>query len=322
MSSPASRFGLTGKPRAARRSSAADWRGHVGRAALLDAAGSVQVDEQPVGGDLRVLLAERAGAGVARVGVEGEARLLALGVDPGELRLRHEDLAARVERRRLRQAIRNGLDRAQVGRHVLAGRPVAARRALDEAAALVAEGDREAVDLQLRDVAEVRGRLRRRRQAEAAPDARVERPQLVVAERVAERQHRPAVADLVERGADRAADALGRRVGRDQLRMGGLERDELAEELVVLGVAELRGVLLVVEPVRPLDDRHELGVAGDCRIRGQRGGGGDEGLVDGQAVGGLGHPPKDTEIPDSTSLFPAISRRRARRDPSMPAGRR
>ena len=170
------------------------------------------VDELAARGDLRVLLAERAGAGVARVGVEREAGLLALGVDPGELGLGHEDLAAGVERRRLGERSRDRLDRPEVRGDVLAGRAVAAGRALDEAAALVAQRDREAVDLELRDVAQVRRRLRGRRQAEAAPDARVERPQLVVAERVGEREHRPAVADLVERRADRAADALGRRV--------------------------------------------------------------------------------------------------------------
>ena len=51
---------------------------------------------------------------------------------------------------------RDGGDRAQVGRDVLAGRAVAARRALDEPAALVAQGDREAIDLELGDVAQVR----------------------------------------------------------------------------------------------------------------------------------------------------------------------
>ena len=50
--------------------------------------------------------------------------------------------------------------------------------------------------------------------------------------------------------------------------MGRLERDELAEELVVLGVADLRRVLDVVEPVRPLDDLDELGVAGGGGVGG------------------------------------------------------
>ena len=52
----------------------------------------------PAGGDRRVDLAERARAAVARVGVERQPGLLALLVDPLELGLGHEDLAARLER--------------------------------------------------------------------------------------------------------------------------------------------------------------------------------------------------------------------------------
>ena len=55
----------------------------------------------------------------------------------------------------------------------------------DEPALLVAQGDGEAVDLELRDVGQARRRLRCRRQAQALADAGVERAQLVVAERVA-----------------------------------------------------------------------------------------------------------------------------------------
>ena len=43
-----------------------------------------------------------------------------------------------------------------------------------------------------------------------------------------------------------AADPLGRRVGRDQLRVGGLERPQLVEQRVVLVVADLRVVEHVV----------------------------------------------------------------------------
>ena len=114
-----------------------------------------------------ILLAERARAGVARVGVERQPGLLALGVDPRELGLGHEHLAADVDRGRLGEAVRDGRDGPQVGRHVLAGRAVAAGRALDEAAALVAQGDGQAVDLELGDVAQVRRRLRGGGQAEA-----------------------------------------------------------------------------------------------------------------------------------------------------------
>ena len=51
------------------------------------------------------------------------------------------------------QALRDGRDGAQVGGDVLAGGAVAAGGALDESAALVAQGDGEAIDLELGDVA-------------------------------------------------------------------------------------------------------------------------------------------------------------------------
>ena len=65
------------------------------------------------------------------------------------------------------------------------------------------------------------------------------------------------MADLVEGAGRRATDPLGRRFGGRQLGIRGLERDELAEELVVFGVADLRRVLAVVELVGPIDLRGE-----------------------------------------------------------------
>ena len=164
--------------------------------------------------------------------------LLALGVDPRELGLGHEDLAARLERRGLGQPGRDDRDRAQVGGDVLAGRAVAARRALDEPAALVAQADRQAVDLELGDVARGPGagsgaggrpRPLRTRASKARSSSWLNA--------FDERQHRPAVADLVE--ASPVGAPPTRWVGESgviSVRVGGLERDELAEELVVLGV--------------------------------------------------------------------------------------
>ena len=160
MSRPASWFGLTVKPRASSRAEAPrDWLatargGPAARLVLDELVGPRR--ELACRGDRGVLLAQRAGAGVPRVGVQRQAQLLALRVDPGELGLGHVHLAAGVERDGLGEARRHGRDRAQVRGHVLAGRAVAARRALDEPAALVAQRDREAVDLELGDVAQVR----------------------------------------------------------------------------------------------------------------------------------------------------------------------
>ena len=166
MSRPASCSGLTGKPR----------RGEPPERLGLGRHGVAVLDQlvEPgrqlaAGGDGRVDLAERTGAAVARVGIQRQPGLLALGVDPLELGPRHEDLAARLERRGLGQAAGDDRDRAQVRGHVLAGRPVAAGRTLGEPAALVAQADREAVDLELGDIAQLRGRFRGGRESEPAP---------------------------------------------------------------------------------------------------------------------------------------------------------
>ncbi len=111
---------------------------HGLRPALLDQLVGPR-GQQARGRHLRVLLAERSGPRIARIGVERQPCLLALGIDARELALGHEHLAARVERRRLAQPGRDRRDRPQVRGHVLAGRPVAAGRPLDEPAALIAQ---------------------------------------------------------------------------------------------------------------------------------------------------------------------------------------
>ena len=188
------------------------------------------------------------------------------------------------------QAVRDGPDRAQVGGHVLAGGPVAARGTQREPALLVAQRDGEAVDLELRDVGQAFRRLRRRRQPQALADAGVERAQLVVAERVREAEHRVPVADLREAAAGRrAAHALRRRVRGDERGKRRLEGDQLAEQGVVLGVAELRRVVLVVAAVGTADLLDELRVAGAGGGLVERGGLLDQGGIDGER---LGHSPR------------------------------
>ena len=179
MSRPCRRLGSTGKPSASSRSSAP-----LGRTAARPSAPVLDQDVEPrrqpaAGGHRGVDLPQRAGAAVARVGVQRQSGLLALGVDARELGLGHEHLAADLERGGLGESLRDGLDGPQVGGHVLAGRAVAAGRALDEAPSLVAQGDGQAVDLELGDVRQLWGRLRRRA-ARGPSHAGVEGAQLVV----------------------------------------------------------------------------------------------------------------------------------------------
>ena len=144
-------------------------------------------------------------------------------VEAGEAGEREVDLAAHLEHRRRparpRQAQRerDRADRAQVRRHVLAPRAVAARRAADERAVLVDERDRRAVDLRLDHVGD--------RLVRVEPLAHVLGPLLQRLRRrhLLERAHRRQVVDLREPAGERRADALGRRVGRDELRVVGLE---------------------------------------------------------------------------------------------------
>ena len=114
--------------------------------------------ERPFGGQRRVELADRAGGGVARV---GEGRFLGFGaalVERFEGGDRQVDLAADFDQlRRVLDPQRHRADRAQVLGHVLADPAVAAGRAADQHAVLVGEGDRQAVDLRLGRVAELRG---------------------------------------------------------------------------------------------------------------------------------------------------------------------
>jgi hypothetical protein len=256
----------------------------LGRWRLLDQLVEPR-GELPSGGDLRVLLAQAARAAVAWVRVQRESELLALRVDPGELGLGHEHLAPGLDRGRLREPRRDCLDRAQVGRDVLAGRAVATCGAEREPPLLVAQRDRQAVDLELRDVGQAVGGLGGGCEAQPPPDAGVEGAQLVVAERVREAQHRALVADLREAPPSRrAAHLLGRRVRCDQRRERGLQGHEPAEQLVVLGVRELRRVLLVVQAVRAADLLDQLGMARLGGVRLQGGRFIDEPGVDGQRL--------------------------------------
>ncbi len=107
--------------------------------------------QRPRRGHRDVELAQRPGGGVARVG-EGPLPRRRLGfVEREEIGLGHVDLAAHLDHRRRvgRQPLRHIADSGDVRRHVLADRAVAARRGGDKHAALVAQRQRQPVDLRL-----------------------------------------------------------------------------------------------------------------------------------------------------------------------------
>ena len=204
------------------------------RAAVLHAELIREEGEIARCGDARVFLAQAAGRGVARVREQPIARLTLSPVELRERRQRHEHLAAHLQpsgRRSAEQPLRDGADRGEVGRHVFTGHAVAAGRTDRQATVFVEQRDGETVELRLTD--------ERDRAGHELDDAVVPGDELVTAERVVERQHRHRVGDGRERCRGRAARSLRRRVGREQLGMGGFELAQLTEQRVVLGVGDL-----------------------------------------------------------------------------------
>src|SRR6185437_2618026 len=101
-------------------------------------------------GHRRIELSDEAGSRVTRVGEDLEALLCLGGVEPLEIGVAHIDLAARLEGGRKilgGDDLRDVADGPHIRGHVLALIAVAARRALDQLASLIAQRDRESVDL-------------------------------------------------------------------------------------------------------------------------------------------------------------------------------
>ena len=187
------------------------------------------------GRDPRVLLAQRARGRVAGVDEQPLAGLLLAPVQLLERGDGHVDLAPHLEHVRGagRQPLGDDGDGGDVGGDVLADLAVAAGGGLHQAAALVAEAHGQPVDLELADVA-------RRRTAEAPADARAPRRELRPVEGVVQAHHRHAVDDGRERGRRPALHPLRRRVRHDQVGVLLLQRPQLDQQGVVLGVGHLR----------------------------------------------------------------------------------
>ena len=191
-------------------------------------------------GDPRVLLPQRAGRRVARVG----ERLLALGnqrgIDALEGGVGQEYLTTHLEQRRGSlpgQPVRDGLDGPQVVGDVLAGDAVAAGRGAHQPAVLVDDVHGQAVDLQL-------AQPLRHRHLTGRPGG--PGGELRIGEDVVEAEQPLHVTHLGEVRRQRLHDLLGRRVRCPQARVAVLDRAQLPHLHVVLGVGDGRLVADVV----------------------------------------------------------------------------
>ena len=220
--------------------------------------------QRPGRRDPRVLLPQRAGGGVARVGERRLARLDERGVELLERLDREEDLAAHLQPGRHAvpglatggglQGARDLGDGADVVGDVLPGAAVAAGRGPDQAAVLVEQVDRQPVDLELAQVAHLDA-------ADVAPGPLGPGGDLLLAEGVVQAEHPLDVLDRREVGRVGAPDRLGRALRRPQLGVGVLQRLEVAEQPVVRRVADRRGIAQVVGEPGRLDLLGDLGPA-------------------------------------------------------------
>ena len=203
----------------------------------------------PRAGHRRIELAQRSRRGVARIGEDLAAGRPLPFVQIGEVGLAHVDLAAHLEdRRRAGDAARDIGEGREVAGDVLAGGAVAAGRAGDEAAALVAERHRQPVDLRLGHRLDGQSGIVAQLLQPAA-DTGHEFGELGVGEGVVERQHRPAVDDLGEAGGGGGADPHRRSVVADEIGEAGFDRTVAPLQRIVAGVVDDRRVLLVVGAV-------------------------------------------------------------------------
>ena len=147
---------------------------------------------------------------------------------------------------------RQGTNRAHVGGDVLAGRPIAAGRGAHEDAVFVGHRDRKPIELRFGRIVDLVTR------AQPLANSAIESAQIFVGERIVEREHRHAVPHLGEFVGRRDPHALGRRIGRDEFGMLGLERAQLTQQSIPFGVRDLRVVEDVVTIVVIFDVAPQL----------------------------------------------------------------
>ena len=188
------------------------------------------------GGDARVQLAQRPGRGVAGVGEQRLALLLPLAVEQEKSFLRQKHLAAHVQLRRparscLRvEAERDGRHSLQLGGDVFAALAVTPGGAHLEQAVAVDQFHGQAVQLRLGDVAH------RLVEPQKPLHPLGKGGELGRGKDVVQAEHGGGVPNRRKARKRWSADPVTGRVGGDQFRMPGFDREQLPEQLVVLAV--------------------------------------------------------------------------------------
>ena len=206
--------------------------------------------EPTLAGDLGVLLAQGTSRSVARVLERGCALQLLLGTQLLECLVGHIHFTAHFQKfRRVFQLFGDAADGADVGGHVLAHHAVAAGGCPDQLTIFVFQAAGKTINFDLHHIL---------RFYPGFPHAAVKVPQFVKRKGVQKAFHFDRVSHLGQFAAGRAADLLGGRRGRDQLRELRLQRFQFPGQGIVLKIFQLRRILIVIQPIVLFNDRAQF----------------------------------------------------------------
>ena len=199
-------------------------------------------------------MTQAAGGCIARVG-EGLTAALGLArIERLETGLGHIDLAAHLQHLGPAFALqpeRHIADGAHIAADILAGAAVATGGATHQLAVFVAQADRQTIELGLAAVRHLGAAAEQITawQVEALAYAAIKVQQVIIVKGVAKTQHRHFVTHLAKGAQRLAAHPLGRRLRGHQFRMRRLQRLQLTEQAVVLGIRNTRLIQHVITVV-------------------------------------------------------------------------
>ena len=217
--------------------------------------------------DSRIQLPQRARRAIAWIGQHLAVVQAGMFVPALEIGPRHVDLAAHFQH--LRPALSLQMpgddgDRAQIGGDILAGAAVTTGRALHEHAILVAQADRQAVELRLdreHQIASIQPFLDPTHEITHFLVGINARLWLRIAEGIAQRQHRHRVLHRGKSAGWGRTHFTRRRIAIHRFGMLALQRFEFTHQRVVLRIGDVRRVFFVITPVGVSDAATEFGDA-------------------------------------------------------------
>ena len=201
-------------------------------------------------GDLCILLPQGTCRRIARV-LEGSGPLqFLLRAQLLESLVRHIDLAAHLQKlRRIFQRLGDAFDCPDVLGHILAYHAVAAGGRPDEFSVLILQTAGKAVDLDLDHIF---------RFDACIPYAAVKVAQLIIRKCIQQTFHLDRMGHLGKAPAGGPTHFLGRRSRRDQLRELRFQRFQFPGQCIVFKILQLRGILVIIEPVVLFNDSAQL----------------------------------------------------------------